>query len=254
MTLLLALYQVKFLAHAHSHNDYLRGRPLLDALENGFASVEADVFLVDGELRVGHDRKQLQPGKTLEKLYLDPLLERYDKQRDSVFPVPGQLLLLVDIKESGEAVYKVLKERLEKYRPMLTSLDNGVVHRAAVMVVLSGDRPVETLAAEQSRLAFIDGRLPDLEANTPWSLTPIVSADYMETFGTIGTNLSAEKKEKLAGIVAKAHAQRKRVRFWASPDNEAGWTMLRQADVDLINTDNVVGLAKFLRARRAIDK
>jgi hypothetical protein len=28
----------------HSHNDYLRGQPLFDALECGLNSVEADVF------------------------------------------------------------------------------------------------------------------------------------------------------------------------------------------------------------------
>jgi len=30
----------------HSHNDYLRGQPLFDALECGLNSVEADVFFV----------------------------------------------------------------------------------------------------------------------------------------------------------------------------------------------------------------
>ena len=36
------------LAQAHAHNDYEHDRPLLDALEHGFTSVEADVWLVDG--------------------------------------------------------------------------------------------------------------------------------------------------------------------------------------------------------------
>lgn len=48
------------LRHAHAHND-LHERPLLDALEHGFASVEADVYLVDGQLLVGHTRAELKP-------------------------------------------------------------------------------------------------------------------------------------------------------------------------------------------------
>src|SRR4051812_12734941 len=36
------------LSRAHAHNDYEHEHPLLDALEAGFASVEADVWLVDG--------------------------------------------------------------------------------------------------------------------------------------------------------------------------------------------------------------
>ncbi|MEY4613753.1 MAG: hypothetical protein RL179_1726, partial [Planctomycetota bacterium] len=37
----------------HSHNDYVHSRPLVEALEQGFDSVEADVFLVKNDLLVG---------------------------------------------------------------------------------------------------------------------------------------------------------------------------------------------------------
>ena len=64
------------LSRAHAHNDYEHPRPLLDALDHGFTSVEADVWLVGDELLVGHDLADLVPGRTLEKLYLDPLADR----------------------------------------------------------------------------------------------------------------------------------------------------------------------------------
>ena len=34
------------LHNGHSHNDYTRERPLLDALELGFTSIEVDVFFI----------------------------------------------------------------------------------------------------------------------------------------------------------------------------------------------------------------
>ena len=43
------------LGRAHAHNDYEHTRPLLDALDCGFGSIEADVHLVDGRLLVAHD-------------------------------------------------------------------------------------------------------------------------------------------------------------------------------------------------------
>src|SRR5438046_202094 len=64
------------LRQAHAHNDYEHKRPLLDALDHGFCSVEADIFLVDGALLVGHTRLDLKPGRTLEALYLEPLRQR----------------------------------------------------------------------------------------------------------------------------------------------------------------------------------
>nr|MCS5624152.1 hypothetical protein [Candidatus Neomarinimicrobiota bacterium] len=35
-----------FINNAHSHNDYLNKRPLFNALENNFKSIEVDVFLL----------------------------------------------------------------------------------------------------------------------------------------------------------------------------------------------------------------
>src|SRR5882724_4727485 len=66
----------KPLVHAHAHNDYEHPRPLLDALDHGFCSVEADIFLVDGLLLVAQYRKGLKPERTLQALYLDPLKKR----------------------------------------------------------------------------------------------------------------------------------------------------------------------------------
>ena len=54
----------------HSHNDYVHSRPLVEALEQGFDSVEADVFLVKNDLLVGHYPWEIKPGRTLESLYL----------------------------------------------------------------------------------------------------------------------------------------------------------------------------------------
>ena len=49
------------LLQAHAHNDYLHDRPLLDALDQGFASVEADVFLVGDKLCVAHEADKIAP-------------------------------------------------------------------------------------------------------------------------------------------------------------------------------------------------
>jgi hypothetical protein len=74
------------LIHAHAHNDYEHPRPLFDALDHGFCSVEADVHLVDGRLLVAHDRSKVKPERTLEALYLDPLRERVKKNNGHVYP------------------------------------------------------------------------------------------------------------------------------------------------------------------------
>lgn len=52
---------------------------------------------------------------------------------------------------------------------------------------------------------------------------------------------------KLQKIVARAHKQGQRVRFWNAPDNSNFWQAMHVAGVDLINTDNLPGVANFFR-------
>ena len=74
------------LERAHAHNNYEHDRPLYDALSNDFKSVEADVWSVDGELLVAHDREGVQSGRTLESLYLAPLRGIVQANGGSVYP------------------------------------------------------------------------------------------------------------------------------------------------------------------------
>ncbi len=60
-----------------------------------------------------------------------------------------------------------------------------------------------------------------------------------------------EERKKLREIVAKAHARGRVVRFWATPESPAVWKELRDAKVDLINTDQLEQLQKFLSAADA---
>jgi hypothetical protein len=97
---------------AHAHNDYEHPRPLFDALACGFASIEADIHLVDGRLLVAHDRKSVKPGRTLEALYLDPLRARVRENGGRVYRDGPTITLLVDVKSEAVATYAALDEML----------------------------------------------------------------------------------------------------------------------------------------------
>src|SRR6266568_639216 len=83
------------LIHAHAHNDYEHKRPLFDALDQGFCSVEADIYLVDGELLVAHDRAKVRPERTLQALYLDPLADRVRRNGGRVYRDGPPVVLLI---------------------------------------------------------------------------------------------------------------------------------------------------------------
>ena len=97
------------------------------------------------------------------------------------------------------------------------------------------------------RLAGVDGRLPDLEANASPTLFPWISDNWVKNFQWRGEGpLSAGDKEKLAALVRQCHQQRHKLRLWGTPDTPAAWRELQSAGVDFINTDDLDGLQKFL--------
>ena len=232
---------------AHAHNDYYHDRPLLDALDQGFCSVEADVFLVDGKLLVAHSRFELNQKKTLESLYLKPLASRVKKNGGRVYRDGPPLTLLIDFKSSGPETYEALSRELTPYRSMLTRVVDGKVVPGAVQIIISGNRPTDLIAEQATRDVFVDGRLSDLEAAANPTLVPLISDRWTSHFKWRGrSEMPAAERQKLDAIVAKCHARGERLRFWATPDVESVWRVLHEADVDLINTDNLSGLATFL--------
>ncbi|MCA9262777.1 MAG: phosphatidylinositol-specific phospholipase C/glycerophosphodiester phosphodiesterase family protein [Planctomycetales bacterium] len=238
------------LKNAHAHNDYHHDRPLMDALDHGFTSVEADIFLVDGKLLVAHSRLELKPASTLASLYLNPLQERIRAQGGRVYRDGPLFTLLVDIKSEGESTYRALHEVLRQYPDMLTAVHNGQVRDGPVQIIISGNRPHEFIAQQSERFAAVDGRISDLDSTAPAHLLPLISDNWRNHFRWSGTGpMPSEELAKLQDIITRAHQAGRRVRFWATPENAAVWDVLYQQKVDLVNTDKLAELEAFLRSK-----
>jgi hypothetical protein len=237
------------LAQAHAHNDYLHPRPLRDALDHGFTSVEADIFLVGDKLLIGHTKSDLNSRRTLQSLYLDPLRALVHVGHGSVYPGTGPFQLLIDIKSADEATYAILAKVLAEYADIVSAVRDGQVEQKAVNVVISGNRPREMMAAEKVRYAGIDGRLADLDSDVPTNFLPLISDNWTLHFDWKGEGrIDEAERNKLRDAVRKAHAHGRRIRFWETPENVNLWRELRANGVDMINTDDLAGLEKFLRA------
>jgi hypothetical protein len=239
------------LPQAHAHNDYEHARPLVDSLNCGFCSVEADIFLVNGELLVAHDRSKVKSGRTLQALYLEPLRTRVKRNGGHVYPANGEFTLLVDLKTDWQTTYPVLRDVLQEYAEMLTRFRSGTKETNAVTVILTGNRSKEMFAGESVRWAALDGDLIDLNGGEPATLIPWISGDWRKTFQWNGFGaMPASERDELKRIVGKAHQASQRVRFWGAPDQSNFWREMLAAGVDLINTDDLPGLAEFMGKRQ----
>jgi glycerophosphoryl diester phosphodiesterase len=76
---------------------------------------------------------------------------------------------------------------------------------------------------------------------------PWISANWRLQFSWNGDGpMPEEERTKLREYVARAHKHGRLVRFWATPEQPTFWKELRAAGVDLINTDKLDDLQRFL--------
>ena len=239
------------LLNGFAHNDYRHKHPLFDALENGFTNIEADIFLKNNKLIVAHVFPYFKGKRTLENLYFKPLSERIAQNNGKVYENYNKpVILMIDIKTNANDTYEALKPLLEKYSSILTHLEDGKVVYGAVTVVLSGHKPYDMIGGEQSRLAFIDEDLRRVSRDTTTTnMFTMASCKYSRMLKWDGKGaFPIAERNKLCTFVAIAHRMGEKVRLWASPEKKAVWDELLKCGVDLINTDRLVTLRRYLNS------
>lgn len=242
------------LLQAHSHNDYEHEHPLHDALAQGFTYIEADVYLIDDEIYVSHNLPIiLDSGKTLKNLYLDPLAKRIKQNAGQVYLGSDfPLQLMIDIKSEANPTYNALKKLLEPYQYMLTRFKNGKKSESAITVFLSGNRPVEQILSEENTVMCLDGRIEDLGKRIPADLMPVVSERFSNIFGweIFGQSRTENQWAVLQRLANLTHHEGKKLRLWASPEEEKIWEKMLEAGCDIINTNELEKLRHFLTVRK----
>ena len=196
------------------------------AIAVGAISVEADVWLYNSTLFVGHHASSLSRNRTFASLYIDPLVTLLEKQNPSspfveanhkklvncwkyipchreeltrislppnsgVFDVSsGQTLYLwVDVKSGAAETWAAVKSALEPLRKKgyLTALSGGAVKPGAVTVIGTGNTPLDEVIKETERDYFVDGPLLALkERNVTKEMSPIASCDLPAVVGEVG--------------------------------------------------------------------
>jgi len=251
LVLLPTFHPAQPLNQGHSHNDYWRPRPLYDALQLGFKSVEADVFLVDTTLQVGHLRTDLRRNKTLQSLYLDPL-RQLQQAHGGCYAQPAELWLYVDFKNDGPATYARLRQVLARYRELLST--PGHPRPAGVRVVLTGGYPRAEVLADPEALVYLDGQLADLG---PAQATHIcaVNGDWATYFkwNGLGPQPAAEAA-RLRAWNDEAQRTGQKIRFWNTPaatpaQRRAVWAALLRYPAVLVGADELAELKQVIDAQ-----
>jgi alkaline phosphatase len=228
-------------SNAHSHNDYQQKNPFWHAWQQQFGSMEADIFLENGQLLVAHDKQQLQRRWTLDSLYLEPLQQCIAKNKGHVFPDSNRhLQLMIDIKSEAIAALTKLVEQLRKYP--------SLINCSTLHIAISGGRPPASGFDQWPSWILFDGELQKEYTSAQLQKIPMLSDNFSRYSSWDGKGEIPEKdKQALKGMIDKAHLLGKKIRFWNAPDTINAWKIFVSLGVDYINTDEIDGLSSFLQ-------
>lgn len=262
-------YRAVFTAQVHAHNQYWNDVPLLSALAYGCTSIEADVWLVNGTLYIGHDVASLRQDRTFASLYINPLVTILDQKNPSneftkyakdmfnytelngVYDTSAgtSLNLLVDVKTDGATTWPYVVAALEPLRAKgylsYVNASDTAIRSKPVTVIGTGNTPLPYLLARPNRDYFFDAPLAALNSTFVKTLSPLASTSFRNAINWDGKlNATASQIGNMTRLITQARSQGLTTRFWDNPTwpiyaRDAVWRTLIELGSDYLNADDL---------------
>ena len=230
--------------NAHSHNDYENEIPFRLAYNNHFGSIEADIWVVEGDLYVAHYNKEILPGRTLDSLYIKPIVRIVRENKGKAWKDnASNFQLMIDLKTPVKQTLPLLIAKLEQYPDVFNPRKN----KNAIRIVITGNRPEPSEFKDYPRYIFFDGNLGRKYDKKQLKRIAL----YSENFRTFSTwngsgEIIKEERIRVQNAIDAAHSLKKKIRFWNSPDNPDAWNTFMEMGIDFINTDHIIEIAEYL--------
>lgn len=223
-----------------AHNDYVQSVPFHSAYQQQVGYIEADVFLDKGNLYVAHTYQEIKKENVLEELYLRPLQKEILKNKGYAYKDTSKhLVLMIDLKTEAGPTLDLLVKKLREYPQLINS--------STFKTSISGNTPDPADWKNYPDYIYFDGRPGIRYSETELERISMISTNFQTYSQWNGKGvLTQADEEKIINVIREAHSQKKKIRFWAMPDFNNAWMEFMKLGVDVLNTDNVTGLARFL--------
>lgn len=221
----------------HSHNDYEQKVPFWYALGAGVSSIEADVFLVNNQLYVSHEEKDIQKSRTFENLYLEPI----NKALEMNVINQESLQILIDSKTDAKTTLDQIVKSIQKY-PRITAQNK-------VKFVISGNQPKPEEYTSYPDFIFFDYQKLENLTTDQWKKVALVSLSFPQYSKWNGKGgLTEDDLPKVTEVIKKAKSFGKPFRFWAIPDGKTSWEFFAHNGIDFINTDHPKECVEYINS------
>lgn len=223
---------------------------------------------------MGHEPSALTEKRTLESLYIQPILDTLHRMNPSTpFVQTGEqngifdtssgqtLYFFIDLKTAADETWPAVLAALEPLRSgdWLTTYDGKSLRSNPVTVIGTGNTQLSDVQNYLPRDMFFDAPLAQLNSSQYLNLTPyeapIASTNFANSFGEVRKQEFSETQlETLREQVDIAHEMGIKARYWNQPNYPIGtrnavWRILWDEGVDLLNVDDLKGASEFWEGR-----
>jgi hypothetical protein len=234
-----------------SHN-FSSKTELWESIGNGILNFEVDVMYIYGKLFV----TDLMPDSanhdlpTLTDAYLFPLFNQYKKNIGEIIPgYQGDIYLILNISNQPIQVYKQLAAEMRPFTGMLTFELAGVKHPGKLRILIKDNSQLEKINSIKPSFLGLVGSLADIDKKADSILMPLIEVDFGEITGWKGTgNIPFEDFQKFKDVVAKVHAQNKKISIRNCPTYKPVADLIQTLKADFASTPEAIKMAGFFVA------
>lgn len=190
---------------------------------------------------VAHTALEIRPGRTLESLYFDPISGKIQTNSGNIYSAEtSRLTLMIDLKTDGIPTLNAIVDHLKNY-PKIISCQS-------LTIAISGNVPDTSHWKNFPDFITFDGR-----PNKNYSESHLQRVSFISNSFSTYSSWNGKGKipdadlKKITDVIASVHGQQKKIRFWGAPDVQNAWQTFIQLGVDILGTDKVDELEKFLR-------
>jgi len=231
-----------------SHN-FSNSNELWEAVGNGILNYEIDVMYIYGELYVTSWMPDSVHHKipNLTDAYLFPLFNQYKKNNGQMLPgYQSDIFLILNIYSQPAQVYKHLATDMRPLTEMLSFELEGIKHPGKLRILVKDESQLEKINSIKPSFLGLVGNFADINKNIDSNKMPLIEVDFTEITNWKGTgNIPFEDFMKFKELVARVHAQNKKISIRNCPANQSVAEIIKTSKADFMNTPEAIKVAGY---------
>lgn len=231
--------------------NFTNSNNLWESIGRGVVNFQADVMYIYGKLYVTSLMPDSSNHKlpTLTEAYLYPLFNQYKKNSSEILPgYSGDIFLILNMTTQAVQIYKQLAVEMRPFTDMLTFTLDGKKHQGKLRILIKDKTSFEAINSIKPSFLALAGDINDIDKNVDSEKMPLIELNFNELTTWKGTgNIPFEDFTKIKSLVAKIHAQNKKVSIVNCPAYKPVAEFVKSANIDFINTQEDLRMIEFFQ-------